>query len=37
LDDIKDDLIGAGLSSIPTDPDTQRKLDVGIEGVSTTA
>ena len=36
LDDIKNDLIGAGLSSVPTDPDTQRSFTVGMDGVSAT-
>jgi hypothetical protein len=37
LDEIDDELIGAGLSSIPTDPTANRIISDGIEGAPFTA
>jgi len=36
LDEIADDLISAGMDGIPTDPNTKRTMNAGIEWVSTT-
>lgn len=34
LSDIEDELIWAGMSSIPTDPDASRTIDAGIDGLT---